>query len=455
MNLAVIRPTFETIGRQDDITSKMLDMHVFRLAAVRDDMRAIVIVNHQLRPLIALIHKSFRCFPQPSARIRITDACHGGLRIAGGQLLNKKIASHRRPCTAFADQKAWMTKSNRRRQEAVDTCLKFLWRTAERLAFFIKHRGAADTEIAFLIMDFVQIKINEPWTVRQAIRTVLCVISVCQPTVETEMRPFGIDGPIPRLFLHQHDFAISVEDLRERTRAGHAIVVITTAPWCYRCMNIAVRCAEMELLLNDWRQFFSIFNGPQRLWRIATTPCVHQLVVGIARHHVRAPIFVHRSKIREIVVRTIDETKRVLHVSCIVTLPFVTTFSGRGTRAEREALFAITPARLMVGDDAMAHAVTPDIIPILLVRFTVTRAMGAPHSRSRHMLPWRFRIRNIWQRLFKFGRNRDEETFIDIVPLSVRLWNIFNQSVELHNLAWIPRATRAAAVGQIPVRMTA
>ena len=171
-----------------------------------------------------------------------------------------------------------MAESDRRRQEAVDAHLQFIRRAAEGLAFLIEHGGAADAEIALLVMDFVQIEIDEPRAVRQTVSAVLRVVSVRQAAVEAEMRPFGIDGPIPGLLLHQHDFAESVENLRERSRARHAIVVIATAPWCDGRMDVAVRRAEMELVLNDRRQFFSVFHGAQRLWRIATPPGVHQLV---------------------------------------------------------------------------------------------------------------------------------------------------------------------------------
>ena len=92
------------------------------------------------------------------------------------------------------------------------------------------------------------------------------------------MRPFGIDGAIPCLLLHEHDFAESVEDLREGARARHAVVVIATAPRRDRRMDVAVCRAEMELVLDDRRQFFGVFHGTQRLWRIATPPSVHQLV---------------------------------------------------------------------------------------------------------------------------------------------------------------------------------
>ena len=48
MDLAVIRPAFEAIGRLCNVTVKMLHMHLLRPTAVRDDMRAIVIVDDQL-----------------------------------------------------------------------------------------------------------------------------------------------------------------------------------------------------------------------------------------------------------------------------------------------------------------------------------------------------------------------------------------------------------------------
>ena len=109
----------------------------------------------------------------------------------------------------------------------------------------------------------------------------------------------------------------------------------------------------------------------------------------------------------------------------------------------------------MVGDDAVAHAVPPDVVPVFLVCFAVARAIGPPHARARHMLPRRFRVRDVRQRLFEDRRNRDKEPFIDIVPLAVRLRNVFHVTVELDTLAWISRAARTAAVGQIPVRMAA
>ena len=278
MDHAVIRPAFETVGRQDDVTSKMLDAHFLRLAAVHDDVRAVVVVHHQLRPFVALVDQRLGCRPQPPARIRVADARHGGLRVAGRQLLDEEVAPHRHPHAAFADQEARMPESDRRRQEAVDAHFQFIRRAAERLAFLIEHGGAADAEIALLVMDFVQIEIDEPRAVRQAVSAVLRVVSVRQAAVEAEMRPFGIDGSVPGLFLHQHDFAESVEDLREGSRARHAIVVITTAPRRDGRMDVAVRRAEMELVLDDRRQFFGVFHCAQRLWRIATPPGVHQLV---------------------------------------------------------------------------------------------------------------------------------------------------------------------------------
>ena len=179
MDLAVIRPTFETVGRQHDVAAKMLHMHLLRPAAVHDDMRAVVIVDDQLRPLVALIDQRLGSLPEMASRVRIANARHGSLRVAGSELLHKEVAPHRRPQAAFGDQEAWMAEGHRRRKEAVDAHFQFLRRAAERFAFHIEHRRIANTEIALLIVDFVQIEIDEPRAVRNAVSTVLRVVSVC------------------------------------------------------------------------------------------------------------------------------------------------------------------------------------------------------------------------------------------------------------------------------------
>ena len=100
-------------------------------------------------------------------------------------------------------------------------------------------------------MDFSQIEIDKPRTIRDIVVAILRIVAIRQAAVEAEMRPFRIDGATPRFLLQQHDFAESVEDLRERSPARHAPIIVTTPPRCYGCMDITIRCAEMEFLLND------------------------------------------------------------------------------------------------------------------------------------------------------------------------------------------------------------
>ena len=271
-----------------------------------------------------------------------------------------------------------MAERHGRRQEAVRLGGGILRQAGGGRRSAEEHARVAHAEIAFQIMDFPQIEIDEPRTVRELVVVVLRVVAVRQTAVEAEVAAFGIDGAFPRLFLQQHDFAEGVEDLRERPATGHTPIIVATAPRRYACMDIAVRRAEMEFLLDDRRQFLAVFDAPQRFRRVAAGPRGTELVVRRARHHVHAPIFVHRREIREVVVRPVDESKRVLHVARIVVEPLVAAFFRGGQRPERVAFAAVAPAVFMVANEAVAQAVPPERIPVFFVRLAVARRVASP-----------------------------------------------------------------------------
>ena len=439
-----------------ETTAHMGDVHHVVHAAVGDDMRAVRVIDDQLAAVDGAVQQRRRDIIKLSIFVCIANARGGNLRVARLNLLEQEIPSESSThVSRAADQMAWMAESRRRCQEAVHLRGPILRVASSGLCPVEEHACVTHADVAFQLMDFPQIEIDKPWAVGDFIVAVLCIIAVRQTAVEAEMRPFRIDGTAPRFLLQQHDFAEGVEDLRERPSARHAPIVVATPPRCYGCMDVAVCSAEMEFLLDDWRQFFAIFNGAQRLWRVTTGPCMLQLVVRCSRHHVCTPIFVHGSEIRKVVVRPIVESERVLHVARVVVKTLVTAFFRSGFDTECETFAIVTPAVFMIAHETMAQAVPPKCIPILFIFFADAGRIICPQHFACHMFPWRFWIRDVRQMLFEIWANGHEETFIDIVAFAVGLRNVGDAAVHpSHSRLGGWRAQYRARVGKIPVRMT-
>ena len=235
-------------------------LHHLVHVAVGDDVRAVRVIDHQLAAVDGAVQQRRRDVVQAAVFIGVADARGGNLRVARLDLLQQEISSEGDAhISRTANEMARMAESHGRRQEAVHLRGPVVGITAAGLCSIEEHACVAHADIAFQIMDFPQIEIDEPWAVGDLVVAVLRVVAVRQTAVEAEMRPFRIDGTAPRLLLQQHDFAEGVEDLRERPAAGHTPIVVATAPRRYACMDIAVRRAEMEFLLDDRRQFLAVF----------------------------------------------------------------------------------------------------------------------------------------------------------------------------------------------------
>ncbi len=75
----------------------------------------------------------------------------------------------------------------------------------------------------------------------------------------------------------------------------------------------------------------------------------------------------------------------------------------------------------MVGDDALAHPVPPDIRPVRGVILAIARAMSLPHMRSRHAHVGGLGIRHCRQDFLIARRQRHKEALIDIIARAISL----------------------------------
>lgn len=141
---------------------------------------------------------------------------------------------------------------------------------------------------------------------------------------------FAVDRPVPSRFLMQHDFAIGVERGGERAAAGHASIKIAIAPRPHGGMHIAVGGVQLELVLDDRRQAGFVFHGPSGFGVVATRPGRPPLAVRQAADHVLVPKLVDGRKVGVVVV----------------------------------ALAAVSPARLVIGQGDLGHAVPRHALPL-------------------------------------------------------------------------------------------
>ena len=278
-------------------------------------------------------------------------------------------------------------------------------------------------------METQQVEVDEPRIVRDAVVLVLRVVAIREATVHEVRVALGVNGAVPVLLLDEHDLAEGVERVRERAAAGDARVVVAAAPGRHRRVHVAVRRVEVELALDDRRQFLAGVHRVRGLRRVAAVPRRLQLVVGRARHAVRAPVAVDRREVREVVVRTVPEPELVDHRARVVVLPLVAALLRRGVGAERKALVAVTPTRLVVSHEDVLHPAVPHLAPVGSIVFAVARAVRTPHDAARDVLPRRDVVRHHGQDVREAAAERVDEPLEARVAHAVRARDVARAAV--------------------------
>ena len=119
-----------------------------------------------------------------------------------------------------------------------------------------------------------------------------------------------------------------------------------------------------------------------------------------------------------------------MHESRVIDPSFVAPLLRRGLRAEGETFAAVAPAYFMVGDDHMADSATLHIGPISLIAFARRGAVRSPDALARDGAIGGRRVGDCRERLFERGREGQNESFVNVVALSVGFHAIFRAPVE-------------------------
>ncbi len=276
-----------------------------------------------------------------------------------------------------------MPEGDRGREKAVGVGILAVRPRGQRRVLAVEHALGAHAEVAVQVVHLSQVEVHQPGAVGDIVAAILGVIAVRQTAVVEVVVAFRIHRTFPGLLLVQHDLAIAVERGGEGPRTGHAAVVVHPLPRRHGGVHIAVRGAEVELLLDDRRQPRAILHRPRGLGGVAAHPRALKLVVGRAADQIEAPELVDRREVGEVVVRAVDESELVLHQAGIVVLSLVAALARRGPGAEGKALATVAPARLVVGDHALAHPVAPDVGPVRRVALAVSSLRAPARHASR------------------------------------------------------------------------
>ena len=146
----------------------------------------------------------------------------------------------------------------------------------------IEHVEIAHAEVAAERVQAAQVEIDQPRIFVNAVVLVLRIVAVGQAAVREMVVTLRVDRPVPGGLLQQHDLAVCVKDRGKGAGARDAGVVVHAAPGRDRGVDIAVRGAETELLLNNRRKAFAELDGAGGLGRVAALPRVLQLILARA-----------------------------------------------------------------------------------------------------------------------------------------------------------------------------
>ncbi len=185
----------------------------------------------------------------------------------------------------------------------------------------------------------------------------------------------------------QHDFAVGVKHRGEGPRSRDARIVIDAVPRGDGGMDIAIGSTKSELLLDLRRESGAVFDSTGRFWGVAAHPGVLKLIIRITRNHVEIPELIHRGEIRVVVVRTVNETKLVLHQPGVIIGPLVAAFTRRGFSAESKTFTLVAPQRFVIRYDHLGHAIAVYLGPVTRIVFSVRGSMRAPDSGAGNVPP--------------------------------------------------------------------